>query len=98
MALISIKGRKEPIEISNEIARKIKHRWCGDVNTGAGKADKTDILDLGEWAGEYGAIRSIELDRGPAPAPKVKPVQNKFTRNVKMVPLDYQVKDDEEAL
>lgn len=96
MAKIIIKGRKEPIELDNETAKKVKHRWCGDVSTGAGKADPTDIVDLGDWAGEYGSIRSIELDRY-VPPPKTKPVQL-ANRSVKMVPLDYKLQEGEEFI
>lgn len=97
MAKITIKGRKEPIEVENEIAKRVKSRWCGDPTTGAGKAQKDDILDLGEWAGEYGSIRSIELDKyKPAQVPtKAVQLQN---RSVKLVPLDYKLQDGEEFI
>lgn len=97
MAKVFIKNRKEPLEVDNTTAKRVKSRWCGDPTTGAGKAQKDDILDLGEWAGEYGAIRSIELDRYIHPE-QTKPVQNKITRAVKVVPLDYQLKDNEEFI
>ena len=67
-AQIYIKGRKEPIEVTNEVARSVKARWCGDVLTGAGKAEKDDILSLDDWAGEYGMIKMIELDKISAKA------------------------------
>ena len=63
MAQIYLKGRKEPIEVTNEVARNVKRRWCGDPSTGAGKAEKDDILQLDDWAGEYGMIKMIELDK-----------------------------------
>lgn len=96
MAKIFIKSRKEPLEIPNEKAKQIKLRWCGDSNTGAGKAERDDILDLGEWAGEYGSIRSIELDRF-TPPPKTRPVQLP-NRSVKMAPLNYELKEGETFL
>jgi hypothetical protein len=61
MAFINIIGRKEPVKVSNEIARVAKKRWLGEENTAP--ADKDDILDLGDtWAGKYGQIKSIELE------------------------------------
>lgn len=63
MAQIWIKGRKEPIEVSREIAKQVKHRWCGDPSTGAGKADKTDVFQIDDFAGEYGMIKMIEIDK-----------------------------------
>lgn len=96
MAQIIIKGRKDPIVVDNDTAKRVKSRWCGDPTTGAGKAQKDDILDLGEWAGEYGAIRSIELDRF-IPPPKTRPVEygNGMNRTIKMVPMNYQLQDGE---
>lgn len=58
MALITLRGRKEPIEVPNERARMIKMRWAGD---GLQKATSTDIVDLGNIAFEYGQIKSIEM-------------------------------------
>lgn len=61
MAFINIIGRKEPVKVSNDIARVAKKRWLGEENTPP--ADKDDILDLGDaWAGKYGQIKSIELE------------------------------------
>ena len=62
-ARVFIKGRKEPIEIENDRARKLKVLRFGDAN-GNGKADPLQGIDLGdEWAGEIGKIATIELDR-----------------------------------
>jgi len=61
MALVFIKSRQQPIEINTEKARGIKARWLGDSFNKIEKADIHDVLDLGEWAGEYGQIRSIDL-------------------------------------
>lgn len=60
MALIKIRGRADPIVIDNERAKKLKARKFGD---GVAKADPHDLVDLGDWAGEYGRITEIELDR-----------------------------------
>jgi hypothetical protein len=94
MAKIFIKGRNEPLEVQNEIAKQVKHRWCGDVSTGAGKAEKSDIVDLGDWAGEYGQIRCIELDRYIPPA-RTRPVETIATRTVKIVPINYELNEGE---
>lgn len=59
MARIVIKGRRDPIEIENDRAQKIKDRWLG-LN-GAVKAEPNDVLDLGIWSGEYGRIGEIEM-------------------------------------
>lgn len=62
-ARVFIKGRKEPIEIENDRARKLKILRFGDAN-GNGKADPMQGIDLGdEWAGELGKISSVELER-----------------------------------
>lgn len=62
MANIKIKGRTESIIISNDLAKKIKLLKFGDEN-GNNKASSTDLIDLGEWAGEIGEIRSIEIEK-----------------------------------
>lgn len=67
MAKIRIIGRSEEITVDNEKARKIKSRWLGDESKGIPKAEKGDLLDLGDWSGTYGSIRSIELDRWHQP-------------------------------
>lgn len=61
MALLYIKKRREPIDIKPERAYKIKQRWLGI--DGVEKADPTDTLDVGEWAGEYSQIASIEIPK-----------------------------------
>lgn len=61
MALIVIRRRKEPIEIENARAQRIKERWVG-TDTVA-KAEPDELLDLGEWAGKYSQIESIEMTR-----------------------------------
>lgn len=97
MALISIKGRKDPIEVPNDIARKVKRRWLGVFETGEGKAEKTDVLDLGDWAGEYGQIKSVELDKFQS-KPKSKAVFSEETKSVKFVPVDYQLQAGEKLM
>ena len=61
MAIIVVKGRREPIELENDRAEKIKARWLGLDDTP--KADPNDVVDLGVWAGEYGRIVEIEMSR-----------------------------------
>lgn len=63
MASIKIKGRDDPVFLPNEKAFKIKQRWTGDPERGVPKAARNDIVDLGDWSGEYGSIRTIELDK-----------------------------------
>ena len=45
MALITLKSRKEPFEVPNERAKKIKARW-GRFGC-SGKAAPDDIVDFG---------------------------------------------------
>ncbi len=85
MAIITIKGRNEGIVISNETAIEIKKRWIG--SPGIAKADKTDILDLGEWCGEYGKISSIEVEK-ERPAAKIqveKPISKEEQEKVNKI-------------
>lgn len=78
MALIFIKRRKEPIEISDERARKIKNLRFGDID-GIGKAEPTEMIDLGdEWAGELGQIIAVELTKKKS----TTPVMNEFEKQV----------------
>lgn len=77
MARIRIKGRTEEIIVDNDKARRIKARWAGDPQNNITKADRGDILDLGEWSGEYGSIRSIELDRWAPPPAQVDAAEMK---------------------
>lgn len=60
MARIKIRGRFEAIEIDNARAQKVKDRKFG--NNGVEKAEPQELVDLGNWAGEYGRIVEIELD------------------------------------
>lgn len=66
MALIKIRGRLEPITIDDARAKKIKERKFG-VEGRVEKALPTELIDLGEWAGEYGRIVEIELSRAAEP-------------------------------
>jgi len=61
MAKIKIRGRFDPIEIDNARAQKVKDRKFG--NNGVEKAEATDVVDLGDWAGEYGRIVEIEMTK-----------------------------------
>lgn len=61
MALIFIKGKSDPIRVSNQTGRGIKKIWLGDDNVEP--ADTNRKLDLGDaWAGVYGQIKSIEIE------------------------------------
>jgi len=57
MAKIIIKGRVDPLKVSQQTALKVKKIWL-DPTT-----EKSRRLDLGEWAGEYGQIKFIELEK-----------------------------------
>jgi hypothetical protein len=63
MAMIKIKNRSDLIIIPNEMGIRIKDKWLGNSEKKIGKANKNDVLDLGEWAGEYGQISSIEIEK-----------------------------------
>lgn len=61
MALIHIRRRQEPITISDERARILKDRKFGNEIKHVQKAEPSESVDLGEWAGEYGEIRAIDI-------------------------------------
>lgn len=61
MATIKIRGRLEPITIENDRAYKVKQRKFG--LDGVEKAEPTDVVDLGDWAGEYSRIVEIEMTK-----------------------------------
>lgn len=93
MAIIVVKGRKEPIELENERALKIKARWLGLDETL--KADPNDVVDLGVWAGEYGRIVEIEMTKsvnGTAPEDPMAKQEEEARRQqelwVKMTPVE----------
>lgn len=58
MALISLKSRRDPIDVPNEKAKTVKNRWTGDFGM---KAESSDIVDLGWITFSYGQIKSIEI-------------------------------------
>lgn len=66
MAEISIKGKKDALVVSEEVARKIKQRKLGDDFMHIAKAEPTDMVDIvhatGSWCGEYAKIGGISLD------------------------------------
>lgn len=96
MALIKIRGRKEPITVDNARGRQIKTLRFGDA-AGNGKADPHDDLDLGdEWAGMLGQVEWIQLELAPQPKKfKVIRVVGDDTK-VYQVPVDYKLKEGEE--
>ena len=57
MAIIHIKGKRDSIIINNERAKKVRDMWM-DESTNPEKK-----LDLGEWIGTFGQIKSIEFDQ-----------------------------------
>jgi len=61
MATIKIRGRSDPLTIDDATARKIKDRKFGDH--GQPKAEPHELVDLGEWSGEYGRITEIEMTK-----------------------------------
>ena len=64
MAIIKIKGRADPIIVSNDIARKVKQMKFGDEENHIVKAQSSDLVDLGDqWSGEFSRIVEIELDK-----------------------------------
>lgn len=58
MALISLKSRKDPIEVPNEKAKAIKARWGG---LDAPKASDDDIIDLDWITFTFGQLKTIEI-------------------------------------
>ena len=75
MALIYIKKRREPIEVDNERARKIKLLRFGNVD-GVGKVDPSELIDLGDdWAGEIGQISAVEIKKEQPREVKADPMQ-----------------------
>lgn len=57
MAQVFVKNRLEPIELENERAIIVKRNWLDP------QKPKTDICDIEMWAGEYGLIKAVELDK-----------------------------------
>lgn len=67
---IYIKRKKDPIEVTEDRARKIKLLRFG--NDGENKADPEELIDLGdEWAGKLGEITAVEIKKD---VPKTKPI------------------------
>lgn len=62
MATIKIKGRLEPVRISNERAKELKILLWGNPATQAPASPKTDRVDFGIWEGELSQIGAIDLD------------------------------------
>lgn len=87
MAQIFIKGKADPIRVSNEVGRGIKKIWLGDDNTEP--ADTNRKLDLGDaWAGVYGQIKSIEIEadyrkveKPSEPEPEMTPEQQQRAKH-----------------
>lgn len=59
MAQVHIKKRARPIELDYSRAKILKQRKYG--YDGVAKAEASDQVDLGEWAGQYGEILSIDM-------------------------------------
>ena len=60
MAFITLTGRREPIDVPNHTALRIKNSWVGN---GASKADNSEVVDLDWITFSFGQIKSIELTR-----------------------------------
>lgn len=61
MATIKIRGRTDSIYLDDERAKKIKDRKFGTPLIA--KADANELIDLGDWSGEYGRIIEIEISK-----------------------------------
>lgn len=97
MALVKIKNRREPIEVSLERGRKIKKLRFGDLD-GHGKLDPFDDLDLGdEWAGSIGQIEWIDLGK-TTQKKEYKVISKVGESTLFQVPLDYKLQDGEEFI
>ena len=71
MALIYIRGKRDPIQVSNERGIEIKKHRFGEVMPDGhtlGKSEPTEDIDLGVWCGEIGQIRAVELEPKPREA------------------------------
>jgi len=66
MATVKIRGRIDTIELDNVRGQNLKNRKFGLNNTA--KADPLELVDLGEWAGEYGRIVEIIIPKRHEPA------------------------------
>jgi len=61
MATIKIRGRRDPIEVSDERGKKLKNQKFGF--NGIAKADPSTPVDLGDiWCGALSQIESIEIE------------------------------------
>ena len=95
MAFIYIRKRREPIEVENERARKIKLLRFGNQD-GEGKADPSDLIDLGDdWAGEIGQISSVEITKTRPQEVKVDPLkeQNEWRAAQLAMPVEVRAKN-----
>lgn len=50
----------EPVTVDDDVAKKIKARKFGD---GVAQALPNELVDLGDWCGEYGRIVEIEIPK-----------------------------------
>lgn len=93
MALVYIRRKKEPIEIDNDRARKIKLLRFGDIN-GNGKADPSELVDLGdEWAGELGQIAAVEITKERPAVVQVDPEAERRAEEARLraIPIEKRV-------
>jgi hypothetical protein len=70
MAFVFIKSRREPIRVSNERGRALKKLRFGEIGKHGemiGKSDPHDDIDLGDWAGEIGQIKAVEIEKDIVP-------------------------------
>lgn len=91
MGFIYIKRRREPIEVANDRAYRVKCRWLGIDDTP--KAEPTEVLDLGEWAGEYSQIVSVEMSKeAPKPAKTYEEEEREKHAELMRTPVEERAK------
>lgn len=78
LSSIHIKGKVEPILISADRAKIIKQKWAGD-----NPVPRNQVLDLGSWCGEYGQIKSIEIEK-PKKYDDPEPIELELTPDQKI--------------
>ena len=54
MAKINIRGRNDGVFVSDERAQEVKRIWL--------EGEREATLDLGEWCGTFGQIKSIDIE------------------------------------
>ena len=60
MAYIRVIGRREPIEVGDTLAREVKKAKWGTPEMAPTK-QSSDLIDIGNWVGSYGEIKSVDF-------------------------------------